>query len=117
MPIHALKVWVHELVMVIFMLEDSKKKQVVGSVCPIDKISDELFRTNVEKGFQFKELKNKIVQNIHDHFDEFFKVLQIEKDELARDSQRVSEQAMTNFEHSSKPCSTKKPQKEKIKVY
>jgi hypothetical protein len=72
--------------MVIFMLDDLKKK-VVGFICLIDKISDELSLTNAKKGFQFKELKDKTAQNICDHWDEFFKVLQIEKDESTRDSQ------------------------------
>jgi hypothetical protein len=40
MPIHALKVWVHELTMVVLMLKDSRKKEVVGLVYPIDKISN-----------------------------------------------------------------------------
>jgi hypothetical protein len=52
--------------MVIFMLDDLKKK-VVGFICLIDKISDELSLTNAKKGFQFKELKDKTAQNIHDH--------------------------------------------------
>ncbi len=42
MPIHTLKFWAHELVMVVFMFEDPCKKQVVGVVCLIEKISDEL---------------------------------------------------------------------------
>jgi hypothetical protein len=55
---------------------------------PIDRINNELSLTSAEKGFQFKELKDIIAQNILDHWDEIFEVLQIEKDELARDSQR-----------------------------
>jgi hypothetical protein len=66
-PIHALKVWVHELMMVIFMLEDLGKKLVVDLICLIDRISNELSLNNAKKGFQFKELKDKTAQNIHDH--------------------------------------------------
>jgi hypothetical protein len=54
MPIHRLKVWVHKLAIVILMLKDPKKKQVVGLVCPIDRINNELSLINVEKGFKFK---------------------------------------------------------------
>jgi hypothetical protein len=56
------------------------------------------------------------VQDICDCWDEFFKVLQIEMDESAKDSQRVSKQAMINFEGSSEPCLAKKPRKEKTKA-
>ncbi len=34
-------------------------------------------------------MKAKTMQDICDHWDEFFEVLQIEKDELARDTQRA----------------------------
>jgi hypothetical protein len=40
------------------------EKEVVGLVCPIDKTSDELSLTSVEKGFQIKELKEKIAHVI-----------------------------------------------------
>ncbi len=112
MPIHALKVWAHELTMVIVMLEDPHTKQVVGLVYSINKINYELSQTSVDKGFKFKDMKAKIAQDVHDCQDEFFEVLQIEKDKSAKDSQRAFEWAMTNFEGSSKPCPTKKPQKE-----
>jgi hypothetical protein len=65
--------------------------------------------TNVEKGFRFKELKNKTARDVSNCWDEFFKVLQIEMDKSAKDSQRAFEQAMINFEGSSEPCPTKKP--------
>jgi hypothetical protein len=42
MPVHMLEVRAHELTMVIFMLEDPCKKQLVGFICPIEKISNEL---------------------------------------------------------------------------
>ncbi len=53
-----MKVGVHKLMMVVLMLKDLKKKKVVGLVCPIDKISDELSLTNAKKGFKFKGLKD-----------------------------------------------------------
>ncbi len=68
------------------MLKDLKKKKVVGLVCPIDKISDELSSTNAKKGFKFKGLKDKTAQDVCDRWDKFFEVLEIEKDKLARDS-------------------------------
>jgi hypothetical protein len=68
------------------MLEDLKKKQVISFVYSIDRFSDELSLTSAKKGFMFKELKEKARQDVHDPWDEFFEVFQIEKDELARDS-------------------------------
>ncbi len=86
-----MKVWVHELAMVVFMVKVLKNKYVVGLVCSIDRISDELSLTSVKKGFKFKELKEKTMQDVCDCWDEFFKVLQIEMDELAKDSQKAFE--------------------------
>lgn len=62
--------------MVVLMLKDSQKKQVVGLICSIDKISDELSQTNVDKSFKFKDMKAKTPSDVRDHWDEFFKVLQ-----------------------------------------
>jgi hypothetical protein len=58
----------------------------------------------------------KTMQDIRDCWDEFFKILQIEKDKLARNSQRAFEWAMTNFEDLSDPHPSKKPWKEKIEA-
>jgi hypothetical protein len=68
------------------MVEVLKNKQVVGFICSIDNINNELSLISAEKGFKFKELKNKIAQDVCDPWDKFFEVLQIEKDKLARDS-------------------------------
>ncbi len=57
------------------MLEDLRKKQVIGLVYLIDRTNDEFSLISVKKGFRFKELKNKIVQDVHDHWDKFFEVL------------------------------------------
>lgn len=81
-----MKIWVHKSVTIVFMLEDLKKKQVISFVYSIDRFSDELSLTSAKKGFMFKELKEKARQDVHDPWDEFFEVFQIEKDELARDS-------------------------------
>jgi hypothetical protein len=86
MPIHALKVWVHELAMVVFMLKDPRKKEVVGLVYRINKIGNQFSLTNAKKGFKFKGLKDKTTQDVHDCWDEFFEVLKIEKDKLAKKS-------------------------------
>jgi hypothetical protein len=40
--------------MVVFMLKDLHKKQVVGIICSIDKIRDELTQTNVDKKLQIQ---------------------------------------------------------------
>jgi hypothetical protein len=85
------------------------KKQIIGFIYPIDKINEELSLTNVEKGFKFKELKDKIMQDVHDYWDEFVEVHRIEKDESIKDSQRVSEWATTNLEGLSRPRPAKKP--------
>jgi hypothetical protein len=67
MPIHALNVWAHKLAMVIIMLEDPRKKHVVGLVYSIDKINNELSQTSVDKGFKFKDMKAKTAQDVCDH--------------------------------------------------
>jgi hypothetical protein len=69
-----------------------------------------------KEGFWFKELKDKTTQDNYDHWDEIFEVFQIEKEKFARDCERVSKQAMINFEGLNGSCPTKKPQKEKTKV-
>ncbi len=62
--------------MVVLMLEDLHKNQVAGLICSIERISDELTQTNVDKSFKFKDMKVKTMQDVCDHWDEFFKVLQ-----------------------------------------
>ncbi len=59
MPIHTLEIWAHELTMVVFMLENTCKKQVVGLICLIEKISNELSQTSANKCFKFKDMKAK----------------------------------------------------------
>lgn len=61
MPIHTLKIWAHELAMVIIMLEDPCMKQVVGLVYSIDIINNELSQTSADKGFKFKNMKAKTI--------------------------------------------------------
>jgi hypothetical protein len=58
-----------------------------------------------------KELKDKTMQDVHDRWDKFFKVLEIEKGVSARDSQRAFERAMINFEGSNELHLAKKPWK------
>jgi len=53
-PIHMLKVSIHKVAMVIFMLNDPKKKQIISLIYLTNKISDELFLTSIKKGFRFK---------------------------------------------------------------
>jgi len=89
---------------------------VVGLVYSIDKISDELSQIGASKGFKFKDMKVKTAQDVCDCWDEFFEILQIEKDKPTKDFQRASERAMNNFEGSSEPHPKKKPWKEKIEA-
>lgn len=56
------------------------------------------------------------MQDVHDRWDKFFKVLEIEKGVSARDSQRAFERAMINFEGSNELHLAKKPWKQKTKV-
>jgi hypothetical protein len=45
MPIQDLKAWAHDLDMVVVMLEDSQKEQLMGLVCSINRISNEFALT------------------------------------------------------------------------
>jgi hypothetical protein len=53
-PIHTFKIWAHKLAMIVFMLDDLHKKQIVGLICPIDRISDEPTPTSVDKRLSLK---------------------------------------------------------------
>jgi hypothetical protein len=64
MPIQNLKVWVHDLDMVIVMLENPWKKQLVGFICSINKINDEFTSMSIKKGFFVKNMEDKILHNI-----------------------------------------------------
>jgi hypothetical protein len=61
-------------------------------------------------------LKDKIVQNVCDRWDEFFKVLEIEKHKSTKDSQRACGWGMTNFEGSNRQHLAKNPWNEKTKA-
>ncbi len=73
MPIHTLKVWAHKFAMVVLMLKDPRKKQVINLIYSVDKISNEVTFTNVEKRFKFKDMKAKIVQDIFLSLGQVFK--------------------------------------------
>lgn len=51
MPVHDMKVWVHDLDMIVLMLEDPRKKQLASLVYSINRIDDELAPTLVKRGF------------------------------------------------------------------
>jgi hypothetical protein len=53
-PIQDLKAWAHDLDMVVVMLEDPWKKQLVSLMCSINKINYGLALMIVEKRFFFK---------------------------------------------------------------
>jgi hypothetical protein len=78
MPIPDLKVWAHDLDIVIVMLEDPRKKQLTGLVCSIYKISDESTLTLVEKGFFVKNMKDNTSHDIIVKWNEFVELLKIE---------------------------------------
>ncbi len=51
MPVHDMKVWAHDLDMIVLMLEDPRNKQLASLVYSINRINDELAPTLVKKGF------------------------------------------------------------------
>jgi hypothetical protein len=51
MPVYDMKVWAHDLDMIVLMLEDPRKKQLASLVYSINRINDELAPTLVKKGF------------------------------------------------------------------
>jgi hypothetical protein len=71
MPIQDLKAWAHDLNMVTIMLEDPRKKQLAGLVYSINKISDELALTSIEKGFLVKNMKDKTLHDAIIKWNEF----------------------------------------------
>jgi hypothetical protein len=101
MPIQDLKVWAHDLDMVIVMLEDPRKKQLASLVWSINKISNELTLTSIEKGFFVKNMKDNISHNVIIKLNEFVELLKIEQDELQKEFQRGSNHTFINFEGSS----------------
>jgi hypothetical protein len=50
--------------MVVIMLEDPWKKQLVGLICSINKMSDEFALMSIEKGFFMKNMKEKILHDV-----------------------------------------------------
>ncbi len=90
MPIHNWKVWAHDLNMVVIMLEDPRKKQLVGLVYSINQISNEFTPTSIEKGFVVKNMKDKTSHNIIVCWNDFVKVLKIENHKSQKDSQKGS---------------------------
>jgi hypothetical protein len=64
MPMQDLKAWVHDLDMVVVMLKDPQKKKLVGFICSINKITNELAPMLIEKGFLMKNTKDKTSHNV-----------------------------------------------------
>lgn len=115
MPIHDMKVWVHVLDMVVFLLEDPQKKQLASLICSINQISDELAPMSVEKGFVVNTMEEKTMLDIA-CWNEFIELLEIEEDELQKDFQRDFNHTLINFEGFSGPRLMKNKKKEKRKV-
>jgi hypothetical protein len=82
MPIQDLKAWAHDLNMVVIMLEDPWKKQLASLVYSINRISDELALTSIEKGFFVKNMKDETLHNIVIKWNEFIELLKIKHDKL-----------------------------------
>jgi hypothetical protein len=77
MSIKGLKAWVHDLNMVIVMLEEPWKKQLAGLVYSINRINNELAPTLVKKGFFVKYMKDKTSHNVVIKWNEFVELLKI----------------------------------------
>jgi hypothetical protein len=97
--------------MVIVMPEDPWKKQLVGFVYSINKISNEFIPTLVKKGLVVKNMKDKTSHDIVVKWNECIKLLKIEPDKLQKEFQRGSNHALVNFEGLSGLHSTKKEKK------
>jgi hypothetical protein len=61
MPFHSVKVWVHELGMVVVFLEDLKRKKQVKLICPCMKMKDDLV---FDRGFKIGGLALQIKEDI-----------------------------------------------------
>lgn len=105
MPIRALKVWAHKFGKVVLTLEDPCKKKEVGLICPIDKINDELTLTSLTKVFTVKDMREKIEQDNLECWNEFFELMQIDKDKLTQDSQMGFDWTAQNLRgQKNSPC-------------
>jgi hypothetical protein len=93
------------------MPEDPWKKQLVGFVYSINKISNEFIPTLVKKGLVVKNMKDKTSHDIVVKWNECIKLLKIEPDKLQKEFQRGSNHALVNFEGLSGLHSTKKEKK------
>ncbi len=71
-----MKVWVHDLDMVVVMLEDPWKKQLAS--CSINIIINELTPMSLEKGFFVKNMKDKTLHDVIVKWNEFIELLKIE---------------------------------------
>ncbi len=111
MPIQVLKAWAHDLDMVDIMLKDPQKKQLVGLVCSMNRISEELTLMSINKGFFVKKMKEKTLHNIVIKWNEFTELLKIKHDDSQKEFQRGSDHALMNFEGSSCLCLGKKKTK------
>jgi L-fucose isomerase-like protein len=66
--------------MVVVMLEDPWKKQLAGLVCSINRISNELALTSIEKDFFVKNMKDKTSHDVVVKWNEFIELLKIVQD-------------------------------------
>ncbi len=80
MPIHDMKVWAHDLDMVVLMLEDLRKKQLAGLICSINQISNELAPMLIEEGFVINTMEEKTAHDIIICWNDFVELFKIEKD-------------------------------------
>jgi hypothetical protein len=71
MPIHSIKVWVHELGMVVVFLEDLRRKKQVGLVYPCIKMYNDLI---FYRGFKIGGLASQTTKDITEQWTNFHKL-------------------------------------------
>ncbi len=75
MLIHFLVRYMHAFDKVIIMLEDMRKKQQIGLVCPISSLNDELMSSSVEKRFKFKGIKDLDATKVDVKWNKFYELV------------------------------------------
>jgi hypothetical protein len=65
----------------------------------------------IDEGILMSDMKDKIALGVLEHWNEFFELLQIEKDECTQNSQRGFDRTLMNFKGFSGPWLDEKPTK------
>ncbi len=90
MPIHSLVFYMHAFDKVIIMMEDMRKKKQIGLICLASSLNDELMPSSVDKGLKFKGIKDLDAIEVSVKWNEFYELVQLEKEENIQESHRDS---------------------------